>query len=243
LRSSSKLKRGVIEGTGGLFLVFRDREFFFPNIFCWFLCAVNRDEDIVRESFSVKFILHSSDIRLSSTFYEPFFHVVFCVCSFGFFSSQPDVVNITWITGRIHRSIVDKIDPTLWGCRKGKKIPYQLHSVTYFCEIWSDEFIYRAFNWSVKNTFDEPWRGPPFFFSSKVEEWLMMAIVIEICSLNLFVVLNLDLEPIWIENSFFFVSQNLESNIIYFICFEYEKGYAVYVCRFLWKYPIPRHVR
>jgi hypothetical protein len=41
-------------------LVFRDRGFFFPNIFCWFLCAVNRDEDIVRESFSVKFILHSS---------------------------------------------------------------------------------------------------------------------------------------------------------------------------------------
>jgi hypothetical protein len=28
-----------------------------------------------------------------------------------FFFSQPDV-NITWITGHIHRSIVDKIDPT-----------------------------------------------------------------------------------------------------------------------------------
>jgi hypothetical protein len=32
LCSASKLKRGVIEGTGGLFLVFRDRGFFFPNI-------------------------------------------------------------------------------------------------------------------------------------------------------------------------------------------------------------------
>jgi hypothetical protein len=28
------------------------------------------------------------------------------------FFSQPGVVNITWITGHIHRSIVDKIDPT-----------------------------------------------------------------------------------------------------------------------------------
>jgi hypothetical protein len=31
-----------------------------------------------------------------------------------------------------------------------EQIPYQLHWVTYFCEMWSEEFIYRAFNWSVK---------------------------------------------------------------------------------------------
>jgi hypothetical protein len=94
------------------------------------------------------------------------------------------------------------------------KIPYQLHWVTYFCEMWSEEFIYRAFNWSVKNTFDEPWRGSPFF-SSKVEEWLMMTFVMENCLLDLFVVLDLDLEPVWIDNSclFFFVSQMLELNI------------------------------
>jgi hypothetical protein len=177
------------------------------------------------------YILH--DIRLSSTFYEPFFHVVFCVCSFVFFFSQPDVVNITWITGRIHRSIVDKIDPTLWGCRKGKK---NTLSIT-FGHIFLWNMIRRIYL-------------PCFQLISKKYFWwtvtrtpLMMAIVIEICSLNLFVVLDLDLEPIWIEISFFFVSQNLESNIIYFICFEYEKGYAVYVCRFLWKYSIPRHVR
>jgi hypothetical protein len=63
--------------------------------------------------------------------------------------------------------------------------------------MWSEEFIYRAFNWSVKITVDEPWRGlPPLFFSSKVEEWSMMTFVMENCLLDLFVVLNLDLEPI-----------------------------------------------
>ena len=37
---------------------------------------------------------------------------------------------------------------------------------------------------------------PPLFFSSKVEEWSMMTFVMENCLLDLFVVLNLDLEPI-----------------------------------------------
>jgi hypothetical protein len=71
-------------------------------------------------------------------------------------------------------------------------LPYQLHWVTYFYEMWSEEFIYRAFNWSIKNTFDEPWRGtpPPFIFSSKVEERLMMTFVMENCLLDLFVVLK-----------------------------------------------------
>jgi hypothetical protein len=45
-------------------------------------------------------------------FYEPFFfNVVFYVCSLLIFFSQPDV-NITWITGHIHRSIVDKVNPS-----------------------------------------------------------------------------------------------------------------------------------
>jgi hypothetical protein len=81
-----------------------------PNIFfCFF--AVNRDGDIVRESFSVKFILHSLWYTLLVyVFLNLFFQcdLVFVLC---FFFSQPDV-NITWITGHIHRSIVDKIDPT-----------------------------------------------------------------------------------------------------------------------------------
>ena len=47
------------------YFVFRDRGFFFPNIFCWSLFAVNY-KDIVRESVPVKIILR--DIRLSSMF-------------------------------------------------------------------------------------------------------------------------------------------------------------------------------
>ena len=77
----------------------------------YFFFAVNRDEDVVRESFSVKLFYILQDLRLSSTFYEPYFHVIFCVCSLLFFFSQPDV-NITLITGHIHRSNVYKIDPT-----------------------------------------------------------------------------------------------------------------------------------
>jgi hypothetical protein len=38
--------------------VFRDRGFFFLNMVCWFLFAVNY-KDIVRELFPVKIILHS----------------------------------------------------------------------------------------------------------------------------------------------------------------------------------------
>jgi hypothetical protein len=41
---------------------------------------------------------------------------------------------------------------------------------------------------------DEP--PPPFFISSKVEEWLMMILVMGNCLLDLFVVFDLDLEPI-----------------------------------------------
>ena len=59
LCNASKLKRGIIEKNWWVHLVFRIREFFFPQYFCWFFFAVNRDGDIVRESFSVKFILHS----------------------------------------------------------------------------------------------------------------------------------------------------------------------------------------
>jgi hypothetical protein len=56
----------------------------------------------------VKFILHSLwYTSLVYVFLNLFFQcdLVFVLC---FFFSQPDV-NITWITGHIHRSIVDKI--------------------------------------------------------------------------------------------------------------------------------------
>ena len=59
LHRASKLKTGIIEKVWWLLLVFRICEFSFPQYFCCFFYAVNRDGDIVRESFSVKFILHS----------------------------------------------------------------------------------------------------------------------------------------------------------------------------------------
>ena len=45
-------------------------------------------------------------------------------------------------------------------------------------------------------------RGPPPFLTSKVEEWLMMTFVLENCLLDLFVVLDLDLGSILIDNFF-----------------------------------------
>ena len=142
------------------------------------------------------FMIYPSRLRFVNLFFQC---GLLCLFFVGFFS-KPDVVNITWFTGHIHRSIVDKIGPTSEDVER-VKIPYQLHWVTYFCEMWSEEFIYRAFNWSVKNIFDAPWQGHPLFISSKVE-WLMMTFVMENCLLVLFVVLDLDLEPISIDNSF-----------------------------------------
>jgi hypothetical protein len=87
-RSASKLKRGVIEGTGGLFWLSLIVDFSSPICFCWFLCAENRD----RESLSVKFILHSSwytDMPLVSVFVNLFFFQCDLLCLFlvGFFLS------------------------------------------------------------------------------------------------------------------------------------------------------------
>ena len=50
-------------------------------------------------------------------------------------------------------------------------------------------------------------RIPPPFLTSKVEEWLMMTSVLENCLLDLFVVLNLDLGSILIDNSLFCLSK------------------------------------
>ena len=64
-----------MRGLVGYFL-FRDHGFFFPNIFCWFLFAVNY-KDIVCELFPVKIILHSS-------WYPPLiyiFAILFSMCS------------------------------------------------------------------------------------------------------------------------------------------------------------------
>jgi hypothetical protein len=50
-----------------------------------------------------------------------------------------------------------------------------------------------------------------------LEEWLMMKFVLENCLLDLFVVLDLDLGSILIDDSFLFVSQKLDLNIIYIL--------------------------
>jgi hypothetical protein len=60
---------------------------------------------------------------------------------------------------------------------------------------------------------------PSPFLTSKVEEWLMMTFVLENCLLDLFVVLDLDLGSILINNSFFFVSQKVGNKYYLFYLF------------------------
>ena len=162
LRSASKLKRGVIEGTGGCFW-FSVFVGFSSQYFLLFFFAVNLDGDIVRESFSVKFILHCLWYTpLVYVLMNLFFNVVFCACSLLIFFSQPNV-NITWITGHIHRSIVDKIDPTNEYVEMGK----QTLSITLgYIFLWNViRRIYLPCLQLISNhTFDELWRGSPLPF-------------------------------------------------------------------------------
>ena len=78
---------------------------------------------------------------------------------------------------------------------------------TYYsvlCSSFLLKFIYHAFNLSVKILLMNRDEDPPFFcLNSKVEEWLMMTFVLENCLLYLFVVLDLDLGSILIDNPFF----------------------------------------
>jgi hypothetical protein len=184
------------------------------------------------------FMIYASHLR----FYEPFFSMCFFFVVFFFLNP---IVNITWNTGHIHHSIVDKIEPT---SEYVEMVKTNTLSITLgYIFLWNviRKIYLPCLQLISKNTFDELWQGPSLFLTSKVEEWLMMTFVLENCLLDLFVVLDLNLRSILIDNSFFFVSQKLEINIIYFICFwqQYEKCHSVYVCRFLWKYPILRHVR
>jgi hypothetical protein len=75
------------------YFVFRDRAFFFPDIFCWFLFAINHDEDIMSMNhFQSKLFYIIRDICLSSTFLQYFFFQCGLLCLF--FVSQTDAVNI-----------------------------------------------------------------------------------------------------------------------------------------------------
>ena len=122
---------------------------------------MNRDGDIVRESFSVKFILHS-------LWYTPLVYVFMNLFSnvLWFFFSQPDV-NITWITRHIHRSIVDKIDPTCEYVEMEQKKPLSITLGYIF--LWNviRRIYLPCFNWSVKILLMNRDEDPLSFFNLK----------------------------------------------------------------------------
>ena len=143
MHTASKL--GVIEGTDVLFR-FSWSLIFLPQYFLLvFICSKlwwgHCQWIIISQNYFTFFV-----------FVILFFNVVLCVFCFCYFFSQPDIANITWITGPPFKS-------TSEDSKKCKKILYQLHWVTYLCEMWSEEFISSAFNWSVNKFSDELWRG------------------------------------------------------------------------------------
>ena len=93
LHSASKLKRGVIEKIGGCFWFSVFVNFSSPNIFVgfFFLPWIVVGRDIVRESFSVKFILHSLWYTpLVYVFMNLFFQCgLLCMFFVHFFSLNP----------------------------------------------------------------------------------------------------------------------------------------------------------
>ena len=101
--------------------------FLFQYLFGVFMCSewwwgqVNGDEDIVRESFSIKFILHSLWYTpLVYVFVNLFFNVVFCVCSFVvFFSTWCCQCYMNYWTHPPFNCWQNR--PDYWGCRNGKK--------------------------------------------------------------------------------------------------------------------------
>ena len=131
-----------------------------PNIFVVFFMPwiVMGTLSVNRFQSNLFYILHN--IRLSSTFlWAIFFNVVFLSLFFVFFS-QPDV-NITWITGHIHRSIVDKIDPTSEYVEMVKKKKYIINYIGLHIFVKCDqENLFnrkKYFWWTVTRT------PPPFF--------------------------------------------------------------------------------
>ena len=160
LHSASKLKRGVIEKKWWVLLVFR---IFLPPIFLFvFFCRESWWGHcpwiIFSQIYFTFFMIYASRLR----FYEPFFPMWSSVVVLCFVFSQPDV-NITWITGHIHRSIVDKIDPTSEDVEMGKKTTLSITLGYIF--LWNviRRIYLPCLQLISKNTFDEPWRGSPLF--------------------------------------------------------------------------------
>jgi hypothetical protein len=77
-------------------------------------------------------MIYASRLR----FCEPFFQCSFPCLFFVLCFSQLDVINITRITGHIHRSIVDQIEPTSEDVEMVKK--YLINDIK--------GLIYSAFN-------------------------------------------------------------------------------------------------
>ena len=133
-----------------------------------------------------------------------FSNVIFCVCSLlVFFSTLCQYYMNYWTHPPFN---CWQYIPDLWVCRNGKK--KNTLSITLGCIfLWNviKRIYLPCLQLISKNTFDEPWRGPPLL-TSKVEEWLMITFVLENCLIDLFVVLDLDLGSILIDNSFFCLS-------------------------------------
>ena len=117
------------------------------------------------------------DIRLSSKFLWTFlFNVVFCVCSLLiFFSLNP----MSILHELLDTYTVDKIDPTSEYVEMVKK--YTLSITLGYIVLWN---VIRRIYLTVRNTFDEPSRGPPplFFNNLKVRRMANY----EICAGKLF---------------------------------------------------------
>ena len=187
-----------------MFLVFRIRGFFFPNIFCCFflLWILMGTLSVNRFQSNLCYILY--DIRLSSTFlWTFFFNVVFCVCSLLIFS-----LSIRCQYYMNYWTIVDKIDPTSEYVEMVKKkyiINYTGLHIFVKCD---QKNLFNRKKIVLMNRDEDP----PFF-NLKVrrmandEIYAGKLFTRSVCCFGS------------IDNSFFFVSQKLDLNIIYSICF------------------------
>ena len=147
MHTASKL--GVIEGTDVLFR-FSWSLIFLPQYFLLvFICSKlwwgHCQWIVISQNYFTFFV-----------FVILFFNVVFCVFwfFFVFFSLNP-------ILPILHELLDHHSNRLVRIVKSVKKILYKLHWVTYLCEMWSEEFISSAFNWSVNKFSDELWRGSP----------------------------------------------------------------------------------
>ena len=169
--NASKLKTDVFEGTGGLLWFSVIVDLSSPIVFVGFYVPwiMMRTLSVNRFQSNLFYILY--DIRYASrlmflwTFFSMWSSVFVLCCRFSFLTRCCQYYMNYW-THPLFNCWQNRHD--YWGCRNGKKkiryiLPYYLHWVTYFCEMWSEEFIYRSLNWSVKILLMNRDEDPPFF--------------------------------------------------------------------------------